>query len=101
MLFRSLDNVGHYSAQPARGPSGDGFAERFVGALDNNEFRLYYQPQIGRESCRERVCQYVSISVVAVPLKKKIRTPHQTHMPIHHLPPLTHSLLNTNLLHFY
>src|SRR3546814_16865933 len=27
--------------------------------------------QIGRASCRERVCQYVSISVVAVPLKKK------------------------------
>ncbi|MEG3184997.1 EAL domain-containing protein [Novilysobacter erysipheiresistens] len=41
-----LDNVGHYSAQPARGPSGDGFAERFVGALDNNEFRLFYQPLV-------------------------------------------------------
>src|SRR3546814_19644875 len=27
--------------------------------------------QIGRASCRERGCQYVSISVVAVPLKKK------------------------------
>src|SRR3546814_12863081 len=27
--------------------------------------------QIGRSSCRERVCQYVSISVVAVSLKKK------------------------------
>ena len=41
-----LDNVGHYSAQPARGPAGDGFAERFVGALDNNEFRLFYQPLV-------------------------------------------------------
>src|SRR3546814_19160987 len=29
--------------------------------------------KIGRASCRERVCQYVSISVVAVTLKKKIR----------------------------
>src|SRR3546814_18074545 len=29
--------------------------------------------QIGRASCRERVCQYVSISVVAVSLKKKQR----------------------------
>src|SRR3546814_17772995 len=29
------------------------------------------QPKIGRASCRERVCQYVSISVVAVSLKKK------------------------------
>src|SRR3546814_17410270 len=27
--------------------------------------------QIGRESCRERVCKYVSISVVAVSFKKK------------------------------
>src|SRR3546814_19477220 len=27
--------------------------------------------QIGRASCRERVCQYVSISVVADSLKKK------------------------------
>src|SRR3546814_17293021 len=29
--------------------------------------------QIGRASCRERVCQYVSISVVAVSLQKKKR----------------------------
>src|SRR3546814_12675140 len=29
--------------------------------------------QIGRESCRERVCKYVEISVVAVALKKKKR----------------------------
>src|SRR3546814_17485789 len=28
-------------------------------------------PKIGRASCRERVCQYVSIEVVAVYLKKK------------------------------
>src|SRR3546814_14030067 len=28
--------------------------------------------QIGRASCRDRVCQYVYISVVAVQLKKKI-----------------------------
>src|SRR3546814_19266396 len=30
--------------------------------------------QIGRESCRERVCQYVKISVVAVTLTKNINT---------------------------
>src|SRR3546814_15372189 len=29
--------------------------------------------EIGRASCRERVCQYVSISVVAVSLKKKYK----------------------------
>src|SRR3546814_14402729 len=34
---------------------------------------LHERHQIGRASCRERVCQYVSISVVAVPLKKKQR----------------------------
>src|SRR3546814_11355647 len=27
-------------------------------------------PETGRASCRERVCQYVKISVVALPLKK-------------------------------
>src|SRR3546814_13426712 len=31
----------------------------------------YRRDQIGRASCRERVCQYVEISVVAVYLKKK------------------------------
>src|SRR3546814_10063372 len=33
--------------------------------------------QIGRASCRERVCQYVEISVVAVSLKKKRKTNKQ------------------------
>src|SRR3546814_12301914 len=32
--------------------------------------------KIGRASCRERVCQYVSISVVAVSLKKKTQAIH-------------------------
>src|SRR3546814_18902846 len=32
--------------------------------------------QIGSASCRERVCQYVKISVVAVSLKKNILHPH-------------------------
>src|SRR3546814_20984415 len=30
------------------------------------------QAQIGRASCKERVCQYVLISVVAVSIKQKI-----------------------------
>src|SRR3546814_15593398 len=30
-----------------------------------------YEYKIGRASCREKVCQYVKISVVAVSLKKK------------------------------
>src|SRR3546814_15846627 len=43
--------------------------------------------KIGRVSCRERVCQYVSISVVAVSLKKKKHLkvsnidPSNTHYP--------------------
>src|SRR3546814_20966014 len=43
--------------------------EQFV-SLDE-EIALQRIYQIGRASCRERVCQYVSISVVAVSLKKK------------------------------
>src|SRR3546814_13549331 len=39
-------------------------------------------PEIGSASCRERVCQYVSIPAVAVSLKKK-----QKHL---RLPPLQH-----------
>src|SRR3546814_12313677 len=33
--------------------------------------QLGHAGQIGRASCRERVCQYVSIQVVAVSIKKK------------------------------
>src|SRR3546814_12680736 len=33
--------------------------------------------QIGRASCRERVCQYVSIPVVDVSFKKKKQTTHE------------------------
>src|SRR3546814_13247866 len=36
--------------------------------------------QIGRASCRERVCQYVSISVVAVSFKKKHTKQHTDHV---------------------
>src|SRR3546814_16204739 len=38
------------------------------------EQRAIFDRQIGRASCRERVCQYVEISVVAVSLKKKTNT---------------------------
>jgi len=41
-----LDAVGHYSTRPARGAATDGFAERFIEALDNDEFRLFYQPLV-------------------------------------------------------
>src|SRR3546814_13805646 len=35
---------------------------------------IYIRGETGRASCRERVCQYVSISVVAVSLKTKNNT---------------------------
>src|SRR3546814_20570291 len=38
------------------------------------EKRAVRMPEIGRTSCRESVCQYVWISVVAVPLKKNKNT---------------------------
>src|SRR3546814_13091664 len=52
--------------------------------------------QIGRASCRERVCQYVSISVVAVSLKKTlIRQITYTSSPEHaaaHIGPMSHTI---------
>src|SRR3546814_16733323 len=44
----------------ARRADSDGIAPQFARRV-----------QIGRAACRERVCQYVSISVVAVNIKKK------------------------------
>src|SRR3546814_16112100 len=38
-------------------------------------------PEIGRASCRERGCQYVYISVVAVSLKKKKQYKYGTYQP--------------------
>src|SRR3546814_16518372 len=35
------------------------------------KFRIFRAQKIGRASCRERVCPYVSISVVAVSLQKR------------------------------
>src|SRR3546814_11562510 len=45
--------------------NGDSF---FIGLLDSFQANL---SKIGRASCGERVCKYVSISGAAVPLKKK------------------------------
>ncbi|MGY1424050.1 EAL domain-containing protein [Lysobacter sp. A289] len=41
-----LDAVGLYVAKPGHTASNDGFAERFAKALDNDEFRLFYQPLV-------------------------------------------------------
>src|SRR3546814_13644130 len=50
--------------------------ERFCFRLESTDEPVEQRAldeEIGRASCRERVCQYVSISVVAVSLKKKQR----------------------------
>src|SRR3546814_20731790 len=44
-------------------------ARQFIDAVDAREFAPFLQ--IGRASCRERVCQYVSIAVVALSLTKQ------------------------------
>src|SRR3546814_12171839 len=49
-----------------------------IGALARDQ----QKGEIGRASCRERVCQYVYISVVAVSLKTKKRI-----IPIRHITP--------------
>src|SRR3546814_11670071 len=41
------------------------------------------RPEIGRASCRERVCQYVYISVVAVSLKKNTYATHEARHSIY------------------
>src|SRR3546814_14802534 len=45
--------------------------------------------KIGRASCRERVCQYVSISVVAVSLKTKTQARLTTILHVNENPPTT------------
>lgn len=41
-----LDSVGLYSVAAEKGASNDGFAVRFMDALDKSEFRLFYQPLV-------------------------------------------------------
>src|SRR3546814_18231566 len=67
---------GDEEALPAleAGLRGLGFAVRLTRSAPG---------QIGRASCRERVCQYVSISVVAVSLKKKINELYSKHCQEH------------------
>ena len=41
-----LNNVGLYSAQVDKAAPNDGLAQRFLDAIERNEFRLYYQPLV-------------------------------------------------------
>src|SRR3546814_15326328 len=49
----------------------DGLLELYATVGLNQSAVHVTKPEIGRPSCRERGCQYVYISVVAVSLKKK------------------------------
>src|SRR3546814_11548646 len=62
-------------ARPARGetiPNQAIETQRKRRRPHGRRMSLFYNCQIGRASCRERVCQYVYSWVVAVSLKKKI-----------------------------
>src|SRR3546814_15751908 len=63
---------------------------RFAAELGGLRLRRPHEPvvrllrlEIGSASCRERVCPYVKISVVAVSLKKKKEKWHTTAAPTH------------------
>src|SRR3546814_19248055 len=73
---------GHAQRQARLGRAGDRLrlaalfrfhAGKSAGGVDEGDHRQA-ELEIGRASCRERVCQYVKISVVAVSLKKKNAT---------------------------
>src|SRR3546814_11175792 len=59
------------SREPAPAAMAVSSAEQIEQAADEVENRNKADDQIGRASCRERVCQYVEIQVVADYLKKK------------------------------
>src|SRR3546814_15293606 len=65
--------------QPVVGVQDERFAfhDNFLSALSTGT-----GAEIGRASCRERVCQYVLISVVAGSLKKKITKLLRQDIPI-------------------
>src|SRR3546814_12602340 len=75
---------GGFSTLPAY--LADLFGTRYVGGIHGRLLTAWAAGgilgpvlEIGRASCRERVCQYVSLSVVAVSLKKKTNAEHIQH----------------------
>src|SRR3546814_16170532 len=77
-----LARHGRVVVKPARGEQGAGVAVDLSTPADVEAAierarrvcdRVLIEEQIGRASWRERVCQYVLISVVDVSLKKKLK----------------------------
>src|SRR3546814_16708910 len=95
----SSDLVGAHRARPGRQPIGrpaDEPGDRPVcdrpfanQAAQHKKLAVIVRGQIGRASCRESVCQYVWISVVAVSFKKQKAV-------IQRLYPLNHISTDTN-----
>src|SRR3546814_15495514 len=71
--FLYYDVIYHLTEEIAKEMAGELGPERVETVVGRAEIKEVFPAgkQIGRASCRERVCQYVSISVVAVALKKK------------------------------
>src|SRR3546814_19357897 len=70
--LRNMFLEGRQASTPgflALGGIDHGDADAILDTGDGIEKFELQQNEIGRASCRERVCQYVSISVVAVSLK--------------------------------
>src|SRR3546814_14195985 len=68
----------------ASSPAASAGASRATASIRTGSqlVRSALAKSIGRASCRERVCQYVSISEVAVSLKKKTHN-HNKHIAQH------------------
>src|SRR3546814_14709876 len=63
--------IGAADLRPARNAPVEVDLEAAQADLDDRRRRLETRRKTGRASCRERVCLYVVISVVAVALKKQ------------------------------
>src|SRR3546814_16399092 len=70
MKVDQIANMGRREIAEAAGQSNR-FLDRPVRAMDKDTGVGADLAEIGRASCRERVCQYVEFSVVAGQLKKK------------------------------